>query len=169
MRYEYQGKAPTVDETAFIAPSCDLIGDVSVGAHSSIWYGAVLRGDNRPIKIGDGTSIQDNVSIHGGTVGNRCTVGHNAIIHGCTIGDGVLIGMGSVVLDGATVGDGAVIAAGAVVAPRTVVAPGALMMGVPAQEVRRVDEEEIKKRVATGGQNYIDLVPKYLSGIRPLE
>src|SRR4051812_32176968 len=111
MLYEYQGKSPSVHETAFVAPSADLIGDVTVGADSSIWYGAVLRADSSRIRIGDGTSIQDNVSIHGGTtVGNRCTVGHNAIVHACTVGDGVLIGMGSVILDRAVVGDGAVIA-----------------------------------------------------------
>lgn len=169
MRYEYQGKAPQVDETAFVAPSADLIGDVTVGAHSSVWYGAVLRGDSGPIRIGAGTSVQDNVTMHGTTtVGDRCTIGHNAVVHACTVGSGVLIGMGAVVLDRAVVGDGAVIAAGAVVPPRTVVPPGALMMGVPAQEVRRVSEEEIRQRVATGGQNYIDLTAQYLNGVRPL-
>lgn len=164
MRYEYDGNIPQVDPTAYIAPNATLIGAVTVGAQSSIWHGAVLRADYAPIRVGNGTSIQDNVTIHGGTVGNRCTVGHNAIIHGCTIGDGVLVGMGSVVLDGAVVGDGAVIAAGAVIAPRTVVAPGALMMGVPAKEVRRVSDEEIRERVRTGGENYIESTRKYLGG-----
>ncbi len=172
MRYTFGDHVPQTHETVWEAPSAALIGNVSVGANSTIWFGAVLRGDSGPIRIGEGTSVQDNVSMHGTTtVGDRCTIGHNAVVHGCTVGNGVLIGMGAVVLDRAVIGDGAIIAGGAVVAPRTVVPPGALMMGVPAQEVRRASDEEILQRVQTGGQNYIDLSFKYRDGVtvRPVE
>lgn len=145
MLIKHHGKSPIVDKDAFIAETAVLIGEVEIGKDSSIWFGAVLRGDINSIKIGERTSIQDNCVIHIDSdkptvVGNDVTVGHGAILHGCKIGNSVLIGMGAIVLDDVEIGDGCVIAAGAVVRERTKVPPFTLMVGVPAKPKRQLDE-----------------------------
>lgn len=158
----FRGKTPQVAGNAFVAASADVIGDVSIGARSSIWYGAVLRGDVESIRIGDDTSIQDNTVIHvdssgfSTVVGDRVTVGHSVVLHGCRIGDDALIGIGSIVLNGAEVGAGAMIGAGSVVTPGTKVPPGMLALGSPARVKRPVTEEE-KKHVRLGVENYLQL------------
>ena len=149
MLIEHHGKKPVVHPDAFVAETAVLIGEVEVGKDSSIWYGAVLRGDISFIKIGERTSIQDNCVIHidedkPTVIGDDVTVGHGAILHGCKIGNSVLIGMGAIVLDDVEIGDGAVIAAGAVVRERTKVPPLTLMTGVPAQPKRKLDESTLK-------------------------
>ena len=108
----YRGVRPRIASSAFVAPSADVVGDVEIGDRASIWFGAVLRGDVMPIRVGPGTSIQDNSVVHatGGwketVVGADCTVGHSVILHGCTVADRVLVGMGSIVLDEAEIGEG---------------------------------------------------------------
>lgn len=143
------GVAPELHASSFVAPGAVVIGRVSIGAESSIWYGAVLRGDEEEIRIGDRSNIQDCVVVHttcgqGATIiGSDVTIGHRAVLHGCRIGDGAMIGIGAIVLDGAVVEPGAVVAAGAVVAPGKVVGSGALWAGCPAREVRPIKPAEI--------------------------
>jgi carbonic anhydrase/acetyltransferase-like protein (isoleucine patch superfamily) len=128
-----------------------LVGDVHVGAEASIWFGAVLRGDVAPIRIGDRTSIQDNAVIHatGGlsatTVGSGCTVGHGVILHGCKVGDGVLVGMGSVVLDNAELGEECLLGAGSLVTPGQRIPPRVLALGRPAKVVRPLTEDDLAR------------------------
>jgi carbonic anhydrase/acetyltransferase-like protein (isoleucine patch superfamily) len=141
------GKTPAIDATAFVAAGARVVGDVTLGEGASVWYNAVLRGDSDGIRIGAGSNLQDNVSVHvdaghPAVVGENVSVGHNAVVHGCTIGDGCLIGMGSVVLSGAVIGEGSLIAGGAVVLEDSVIPPGSLVAGVPAKVRRQLSEEE---------------------------
>ena len=131
-------------ENVYIAPNATVVGDVDLGKHVIIWYGAVLRVDHGKITLGEGTNVQDNAVIHDETtVGKYCTIGHSAIVHGCTIGDGCLIGMGAIILGGAQLGDGCLVAAGSVVTGKTVVPAGWLLMGNPAKLVRNLAPEEL--------------------------
>ena len=139
---------PQIAEAAFVASNATLIGDVRLGRNSSVFYGAVLRGDIETIRIGEGTNVQDGCIIHladdlGATVGAYCTVGHAAIIHACTIGDLCLVGMKAVILDGAEIGDECLIGAGALVTSRTKIPPRSLVLGSPAKVVRQLTEAEI--------------------------
>ena len=158
----FGGKTPLLGEGAFVAETASVIGDVIIGARSSIWYGAVLRGDVEKIRIGDETSIQDNTVIHVDSsgysteVGNRVTVGHGVVLHGCRIGDRALIGIGSIVLNGAEVGDESMIGAGSLVTPGTKIPPGVLAIGSPARVKRPLTDEE-KRHVQEGVENYIRL------------
>jgi len=141
------GKTPSIDASAFVASGARLIGDVSLGEGASVWYNAVLRADGDSIRIGAGSNLQDNVSVHVDPghptlIGANVSVGHNAVVHGCTIGDGSLIGMGSVVLSGAVIGDGCLVAAGAVVLEGSVMPAGSLVAGVPAKVRRELTDEE---------------------------
>lgn len=130
--------SPIIPETAWVADTAVVRGRVALGEHVSIWFGAVLRGDDEPITIGDNSNVQDGAVLHVSegypcVVGRNVTIGHRAIVHGCTVEDGALIGMGAIVLDGAHIGAGAMIAAGAVVSPGMDVPPGKLVLGVPAR------------------------------------
>jgi carbonic anhydrase/acetyltransferase-like protein (isoleucine patch superfamily) len=136
--FSFEGASPTVHPTAWIAPTATLVGDVTVQANASVWYGVTLRADFGPIVVGAGANIQDNSVIHGGpattVIGAGATVGHLCVVHGATVGDEALIGNGSTVQDGANIGARALVGAGSVVSPNTVIAPGTLAMGVPARE-----------------------------------
>jgi gamma-carbonic anhydrase len=144
----YAGKNPNIAEGCFLAPDCLIIGDVTIGTESSVWFKAVLRGDINWIKIGSFTNIQDGCIIHvtGGTaptdIGDHVTIGHGAILHGCTIESGCLIGMGSIVLDNAVVGEGSLVAAGAVVKSGMKIPPHTLVAGNPAVIKRKVSSDE---------------------------
>src|SRR4051812_9703503 len=134
---EYHGKRPRVADDAFLAPTAVLIGDVTVGAAASIWFGAVLRGDFGPIVVGAGSNVQDNAVVHVGetwptTIGTNVTIGHGAVLEGCAIGDGAIIGMNATVLRHATIGSEAVVAAGSVVGEGMAVPARTLAAGVPA-------------------------------------
>ncbi len=144
----FAGKTPVIDESVFVAENAAIIGDVTIGKGSSIWYSAVLRGDMCAITIGENSNIQDNATVHVGmkdstVIGNGVTVGHNALVHGAKIGDNALIGMGSVVLDGAVIGENSIVAAGAVVTSNTVVPPNSLVAGVPATVVKELSPQQI--------------------------
>ena len=144
----FRGKTPRVSPEAFVAETANLIGDVTIGPDSSVWYGAVIRGDCSPITVGRGTSIQDNAVLHTEkdrplTVGDNVTVGHGAILHCSSVGSNTLIGMGAILLDGAVIGDHCVIGAGAVVREKEVVPPGSMMVGVPAKGVRELGPEQL--------------------------
>jgi carbonic anhydrase/acetyltransferase-like protein (isoleucine patch superfamily) len=148
MLQSFRGVHPRVDPTAFVHERATLIGDVEIGPGSSVWPGAVLRGDDGPIVIGANTSIQDGTIIHATeglsrtTVGSRVTVGHQVVLHGCTIGDDCLIGMGSIVLDEAVVEAWAFVAAGTLVAPGKRVPTGQMMMGNPGKLVRALTDKD---------------------------
>lgn len=141
-------KKPCIDPSVFLAPNATVLGDVTVGADSSIFFGAVVRGDRAGITVGRGSNIQDNCVLHVEfdeplTVGDHVTVGHGAILHGCTVGDGSLIGMGAVVLGGAVIGKHCIIGAGALVPQGMVIPDGSLAVGVPAKVRRTLTEQEI--------------------------
>ena len=136
--------------TFWIAPSATVIGKVKVGAGVGIWFGAVVRGDDEPIVIGDDTNLQELTVVHTDTgfpakIGAGCTIGHRAIIHGCTIGNNVLVGMGAIVLNGAKVADNCLIGAGAVVPEGREIPPGSLVLGMPGKVVRPVTADEIAR------------------------
>lgn len=168
--YPYRGISPSVDESVFVAPTASVIGDVHVGAGSSIWYGAVIRGDVMPIRIGERTSIQDNAVIHatGGwadaAIGDRVTVGHSVILHGCRVGSDVLVGMGSIVLDDAEIGDWVVLGAGSLVTARTKIPPGVLAMGRPAKPVRELNADE-RGRIAEASELYVGYAAEHRRSI----
>lgn len=131
-------KTPIIASTAFVADNATIRGDVSLGENSSVWFGAVLRGDRAPITVGRGTNIQDNCVLHVDydcpvNVGSDVTVGHGAILHGCTVGDNTLIGMGAIVLNGARIGKNCLIGAGTLVPQNAVIPDGSLAMGSPAR------------------------------------
>jgi carbonic anhydrase/acetyltransferase-like protein (isoleucine patch superfamily) len=133
----YREKTPILHPTVFVAPTAVIIGDVEIAEGASVWFGAVLRGDMAPIRIGARTNIQDNCTLHvdadtPATIGAGVTIGHNAVVHGCTIEDDCLIGMGALVLNRAKIGNGTIIAAGAVVREDQVVPAGQLAAGTPA-------------------------------------
>lgn len=143
----FNGTAPTVDPTAWVAPGATLVGAVELEAQASVWYAAVLRADQERITVGRETNIQDGTVVHAdpgfpATLGAQVSVGHRAVLHGCTIEDGVLIGMGAIVLNGATVGRGSLIAAGALILEGTDVPPGCLVAGVPGKVRRELTESE---------------------------
>lgn len=144
------GRAPRVDDESWVAPNATVVGSVTLGPKSSVWYGAVLRAEFEAIEIGEGSNLQDNVTVHvdpgfPATIGAGVSVGHNAVLHGCTIEDGCLIGMGAVVLNGAVIGAGSLVAAGAVVAQGAVVPPGSLVAGVPGKVRRELSADEVAK------------------------
>ena len=148
MLYALGDISPTVDPDAWIAPECYVMGDVTIGAGASVWFGAVLRGDNDPITVGAGSNIQENSVLHTDagcplTIGAGCTIGHKAMLHGCTIGDNTLIGMGATVLNGAVIGQNCLIGAGAMVTENKTIPDGSLVMGVPARVVRPLDDAAI--------------------------
>ena len=159
MFYPYNDFEPVVSNTAFVAPTAVLVGQVTVGEAASIWFHCVVRGDINSISIGANSNIQDGCLLHvtqrnSLVIDQRVTAGHGAILHACHIESDCLIAMGAIVLDGAVVGAGSIVAAGAVVAPGSVIAPGSLVMGVPGKVVRSVRAED-RQRIEQGWQNYI--------------
>lgn len=157
---------PCVHPEALVVETAVVIGDVTVGARSSVWFHAVVRGDIHAIRIGVESNVQDNATLHvvggrfGTTVGDGVTIGHNAVVHGCTVGDGVLVGMGAIVLDGAVVGDESLVGAGAVVTPGTRVPPRSLVLGNPGRVARALAAEEVD-RLRDAARRYVALLPAY--------
>lgn len=143
--YALDGVSPDIDPTAWIAPDAAVIGKVRLGPRSSVWFGAVLRGDNEWIEVGAGANIQEHCMLHTDpgfplTVGENCTVGHRAILHGCRVGRGSLIGMGAILLNGAVIGAESLVGAGALVTEGKTFPPRSLLVGSPARAVRTLDE-----------------------------
>ena len=160
MILELGDKKPQVAADVFVAPNAVIVGDVIVGSQSSVWYGAVIRGDSGHIKVGARTSVQDNVVIHVNRVhptiiGDDVVIGHGAVVEGSRVGNGVLIGMNATVLTGSIVGEGCIIAAGAVVRENAVFEPGMLVAGVPAK-VKGVVSAEMRHLVSLAPQRYIE-------------
>jgi len=169
MIIEYKGRRPKISPTAFIAPTAVLIGDVTVGDDSSIWFGAVLRSDQNanPIVIGARTSIQDNCVIHSGEaptiVGDDVTVGHGAIMEGCVILRGAIIGMNVTVLENTEIGEESLIAAGSVVVPHTKIPPRVMAAGSPAKVKKEIGGEALHW-IQMGSSTYANLCRSYLGG-----
>ena len=142
-------KSPTVADDVWIAPGCYVIGDVSLEAKTSVWFGATLRGDNERITIGAGSNVQENCVMHTDmgfplVIGAGCTIGHKAMLHGCTIGENTLIGIGAIVLNGAVIGKNCLIGAGALITEGKHIPDRSLVMGAPGKVVRALDEAAIQ-------------------------
>ena len=164
----YQGIFPTIHRSAFIEESARVIGDVHIGAESSVWFGAVVRGDVHWIRIGSRTNIQDQCILHvtherfSLTVGDEVTVGHAVTLHGCVLNSRCLIGMGAIVMDGAEIGEEAVVGAGALVTERMKIPPRTLALGVPAKIVRALGPDEIAD-LKGSADNYVRYAENYRS------
>jgi carbonic anhydrase/acetyltransferase-like protein (isoleucine patch superfamily) len=164
----FGGVIPRIDPSVFLATGCVVVGDVELGPGSSIWFGAVVRGDVNSIRIGARTNIQDQAVVHvtGGThptiVGDDVTVGHQAVLHGCTVRDRCLIGIGAIVLDGAVVGEEAIVGAGALVPPGMVVPARALVMGAPARVRRTLGDADVDGLRASAAR-YVEYAARYRS------
>jgi carbonic anhydrase/acetyltransferase-like protein (isoleucine patch superfamily) len=163
---------PTIHPTAFIAPNASIMGDVTIGAEASIWYGAVLRGDMAPIVIGSQTNLQDGTMVHVDEevpcrIGSRVGVGHRVILHGCTVEDECLIGMGSILLNNVVIGTGSVVGAGAVLPEGMQVPPRSLVLGVPGRVVRQVDDR-LAAMITGTWQHYIGQAKAHRAGKFPL-
>ncbi|MCA9679697.1 MAG: gamma carbonic anhydrase family protein [Kofleriaceae bacterium] len=164
----YLGTRPVVGDGVFLADNAAVIGDVVIGAGSSVWFGAVVRGDQMPIRIGATTSIQDNSVLHvtagvaGTEVGSRVTVGHNVILHACTVADDCIIGMGAIILDRSRIGRFCVVGAGALVTPGTDIPDGSMVMGAPARVKRAITDEE-RAWIASSAAHYVELTRRYLA------
>ena len=165
---QFLRKAPTIGKGVFVAPGAVVLGDVSLGDHSSVWFNAVLRGDINSIVVGHHTNVQDNAVLHLAddyvcVVGNYVTIGHSAIIHACTVGDEVLVGMGSTILDGAEIGEQSLIGANALVTQGTKIPAGSLVLGSPAKVARQLTADE-RSRLRNMAEKYVALAGYYLEG-----
>ena len=164
----FKNKVPVISSDCFIAPNSVIIGDVEIGSSSSIWFGTVLRGDVFHIRIGERTNIQDNSVVHVTSnkyptvVGNNVTIGHSVTLHGCTINDNSLVGIGAVVMDQCDLGQWSIVAAGSVVKPNTKIPSGKLWGGLPAKEIRDLNEVE-RDWIKSLSSNYVHLSKQYLS------
>lgn len=166
MIINFKGKEPHISESCFIAENAQVIGDLTLGEDSSIWFGAVVRADVNKIFIGKGTNIQDNSTIHVyrsgpvAEIGNNVTIGHNVTLHGCKIHDNCLIGMGSIILDGAEIGENTIIGAGSLVTQNKKIPSGVLCMGSPAKVIRNLTKSEIEANM-DNAIHYVHLSKEY--------
>jgi carbonic anhydrase/acetyltransferase-like protein (isoleucine patch superfamily) len=160
MLKSFRGVTPEIHETAFVEESAQVIGDVKIGADSSIWFNVVIRGDVNSIRIGERTNIQDGcilhvtIDTHPIVIGDNVTIGHGVIVHGCHIRSNCLIGMGSIILDGAEIGENCVVAAGAIVSEWSKIPPNTVVMGAPAKPKRSVTEKDLQ-RARAGYERYL--------------
>lgn len=169
MQIQFNGKIPQLENIAFEAPGCSIIGDVTIGEESSVWFGTVIRADVAPVTIGKRTNIQDNATVHVGndvatTIGDEVTIGHNAVIHGCTIGNRCLIGMGSVILDKAEIGEGSVVGAGALVTQGKKYPPRSLIIGNPAKAVRPISDDQYEQ-LKLSADTYVNLAKETVKSL----
>lgn len=167
MLHPYQGKVPQLDSTVFQAEGVHIIGDVTIGSESSIWYNTVLRGDFAPIMIGNRTNIQDGSVGHVNPeqpliVGDGVSIGHKAIVHGCRIGRGTLIGMGAIVLNGAEIGEYALVGAGSIVTENKNIPPYTLVLGSPARVIRELTDADLDRMKRTT-ESYVAKGREYLA------
>ena len=165
MIMDFKGKSPKISETAFIADSADVIGDIEIEDFSSVWFNAVLRGDRNKIKIGSRTSIQDNAVIHvnpenGVQIGDDVSVGHGAVLHGCRIESNVLIGMNSTILNGAEIGKNSIVGANALVPEGKKFPENSLIIGIPGKVKREIEKSEIEA-IAENAAEYVEFVREY--------
>jgi carbonic anhydrase/acetyltransferase-like protein (isoleucine patch superfamily) len=154
---------PQIDDQAFVAPTAVVVGAVTMGPHSSIWYGAVARADADQIEIGEGSNVQDGCTLHSDEgfpllIGKGVTVGHRVVLHGARVDDDVLVGMGSIVMNGAHIGSGSIVAAGAVVTPGTVVPPNSVVGGIPAKVLRPATDDDMA-HIRGNAASYTERLP----------
>lgn len=172
MIYALEDHAPRLHPAAWVAPGAHVMGKVVLEEGASIWFGAILRGDNEEIRIGRGSNVQENCVFHTDmgyplTVGINCTIGHKAMLHGCTIGDGSLIGMGATILNGARIGRGCLIGAGALITEGKEIPDGSLVMGAPGKIVRQLDPEA-QARLIQSAEGYQANARRFRAGLKPL-
>ena len=171
--FAFENLVPQISSSAWTAESSQVIGRVELKEHSSIWPGAVLRGDLEAISVGAGSNVQDNAVIHTEkgfpcTIEENVTVGHAAVLHGCTVRKGALIGMGAIVLNGAEVGENAIVGAGSLVAEGKTVAPGTLVVGTPARFVRNLTDEEIET-MHRNTAHYVEEARRFKNGLKRID
>jgi carbonic anhydrase/acetyltransferase-like protein (isoleucine patch superfamily) len=169
-QYRIADKQPAVAPTAFVAREATLVGEVIVGEHASVWFGATARGDNEPIRIGDRSNVQEGAVLHADpgyplTLGAYVTVGHQAMLHGCTIGEGALVGIQAVILNGAVIGAGSLVGAGAVVTERKEFPERCLILGAPAKVVRQLSDDEVAALRRTA-DNYATRAAQFIEGLQ---
>ena len=170
--YTLDGESPKLASDSWVAADATLIGKVELSSKSSVWFGAVLRGDNELITIGMGSNVQDGCVLHTDmgfplNVGADCTIGHNVILHGCTISDGTLVGMGATILNGAKVGKNCLIGAGALITEGKEIPDNSLVVGTPGRVVRTLDRSAIDELYASA-QRYRDNAERYRNGLTPV-
>jgi len=172
MIYALDGLAPTLHPDAWVAPDATLIGRVVLEEGASVWFGAVLRGDNEEVRVGAGSNVQDNAVLHTDmgyplTIGANCTIGHRVMLHGCTVGDGSLIGMGATLLNGARIGRGCLIGAGALITEGKDIPDFSLVMGAPGRVVRALDDAA-QARLIASAEGYRANMRRFRAGLRPV-
>jgi carbonic anhydrase/acetyltransferase-like protein (isoleucine patch superfamily) len=170
--YELDGVAPRLAETVYVAESAEVIGNVELAEGASVWFGAILRGDNEVIRIGRGSNVQDGSILHSDpgfpcTLGDNVTVGHQVMLHGCTVGDGSLIGIQAVVLNGAKIGRNCVVGAGALVTEGKEFPDGSMILGAPAKVARALTPEQIAGLSASAA-HYVRNGRRYRAGLKKI-
>ena len=172
--YQLDGQGPELpaDGNYFIADTAVVIGKVRLLNPASVWFGAVLRGDNEWIEIGEGSNVQDNATCHTDkgfplTIGKGCTIGHNVILHGCTIEDGALVGMGAIVMNGVRIGQGSIVGAGSVITEGKEFPQHALILGAPARVIRTLDPEQVAA-MGSAAKFYAGNGPRFKKGLKRL-
>ena len=167
--YQLDTLTPHLSDTAWVADSAQVIGNVELAEGVSIWFGAILRGDNETLRIGKNSNVQDGSMLHSDpgfplTLGENVTIGHHVMLHGCTVGDGSLIGIKAVVLNGAKIGKNCLVGAGALVTEGKEFPDGSMIMGAPAKVVRELTSEQIEG-LARAAQHYVDNAKRYAAGL----
>jgi carbonic anhydrase/acetyltransferase-like protein (isoleucine patch superfamily) len=172
--YQLDGQAPDLpsDGNYFIADTATVVGKVRLLSSASVWFGAVLRGDNEWIEIGEGSNVQDNSTCHTDMgfplkIGKNCTVGHNVILHGCTIEDGALVGMGSIIMNGARIGRGSIVGAGSVITEGKQFPEYSLIIGAPARVIRTLDPAQVEK-MGGAAKSYMRNGPRFKKGLQKI-
>lgn len=170
--YSLGGIKPVVDDSAWVAPDANVIGQVVLAAGASVWFGATLRGDNEAVHVGKGSNVQENCVFHTDMgfplmVGENCTIGHKVMLHGCTIDDNTLIGMGATILNGAQIGRNCLIGAGALITENKVIPDGSLVMGSPGKVVRTLDEAAIQK-LTLSALHYAENAARFRRDLEPV-
>ena len=170
--YELDGLTPQLGDGAWVADSAQVIGNVQLAEGASVWFGAVLRGDNEPMRIGKGTNIQEGSVLHSDpgfplTLGENVTIGHQVMLHGCTVGDGTLIGIKSVVLNGAKIGRNCIVGAGALVTEGKEFADGSMILGAPARAVRELSTEQ-QAGLARIAEHYVENAKRFNVGLKKI-
>jgi carbonic anhydrase/acetyltransferase-like protein (isoleucine patch superfamily) len=171
--YQLGEHAPRIHETAWVAASAEVIGQVELSEYVSIWFGVVVRGDVAPIRIGRNSNVQDNSVLHADpgqplVVGENVTIGHQVMLHGCTIGDGALIGIQAVVLNGATIGRNCIVGAGAVVTEGKSFPDGTLILGAPAKAVRELTSEQLVS-LRAGASHYVENARRFRTQLKKID
>lgn len=171
--YQLDNDSPTIDSSAWVAESAQVMGNVTIKANASVWFGAVVRGDTSTIHIGENSNIQDASVLHADVgmplhIGDNVTVGHQVMLHGCTVGDGSLIGIGAVVLNGATIGKGCLVGAGSLVTEGKVFPDGSMILGSPAKVVKQLTTEQMDSLMQSA-QHYVDNANRFKAGLKRLD